>query len=201
MNNSEYWKDNDKYHERQGEKGSVVSNIVLFDSILTHLDGVDSLVEFGAGEGKNLDAIGQINQGIMTTGVEVNPDAAVKIPCDVLLISDMFDLQITESLKSDLVLTKGLLIHIPPDKIKRAYDILYQASKRYILIAEYYNPTLMGVSYQGRADLLWKRDFAGEMMDKYPDLELVDYGFVYHRDRYPQDDITWFLMEKINEQV
>ena len=29
------------------------------------------------------------------------------------------------------------------------------------------------------------------------DLRLVDYGFSYHRDRaFPQDDITWFLLEK-----
>lgn len=34
-------------------------------------------------------------------------------------------------------------------------------------------------------------------MDRYPDLELVDYGFIYHRDNvFPGDDITWFLMEK-----
>jgi spore coat polysaccharide biosynthesis protein SpsF len=26
---------------------------------------------------------------------------------------------------------------------------------------------------------------------------LIDYGFVYHRDTaHPQDDITWFLLEK-----
>jgi len=31
----------------------------------------------------------------------------------------------------------------------------------------------------------------------FVDLELVDYGFVYHRDPvFPQDDINWFLMKK-----
>ena len=34
-------------------------------------------------------------------------------------------------------------------------------------------------------------------MDRYPQMRLVDYGFVYRRDpNFPQDDITWFLMEK-----
>lgn len=34
-------------------------------------------------------------------------------------------------------------------------------------------------------------------MDKYKDVQLVDYGFSYHRDsNFPQDDITWFLMER-----
>ena len=44
---------------------------------------------------------------------------------------------------------------------------------------------------------LFKRDFAGEIMDRHPQLQLVDYGFAYRRDpNFPQDDITWFLMEK-----
>jgi len=35
-------------------------------------------------------------------------------------------------------------------------------------------------------------------MKKFNDLRLVDYGFAYHGDsNFPQDDITWFLMEKI----
>ena len=39
--------------------------------------------------------------------------------------------------------------------------------------------------------------FAGEMLDKYTDLRLVDYGFFYHKDESSKlDDITWFLMEK-----
>lgn len=45
--------------------------------------------------------------------------------------------------------------------------------------------------------VLFKRDFAGEMLEKYQDLQLVDYGFVYHGDaNFPQDDLTWFLLEK-----
>ena len=27
-------------------------------------------------------------------------------------------------------------------------------------------------------------------------IKLIDYGFVYHQDKYPQDDITWFLLQK-----
>ncbi|GAA0704411.1 hypothetical protein [Dyella marensis] len=39
--------------------------------------------------------------------------------------------------------------------------------------------------------------FCGEIMDRYPDLRLVDYGFAYRRDpSFPQDDITWSLLEK-----
>jgi len=54
----------------------------------------------------------------------------------------------------------------------------------------------MTVPYRGNAERLFKRDFAGELIDRYG-LQLVSYGFAYHRDPYhPQDDITWFLLEK-----
>jgi hypothetical protein len=49
---------------------------------------------------------------------------------------------------------------------------------------------------------LYKRDFAGEMLDRYPDLQLVDYGFSYHRDQnFPQDDANWFLLEKKGHRI
>ena len=97
----------------------------------------------------------------------------------------------------DLSLIKGVLIHINPDMLPVVYEKLYTASRRFVLVCEYYNPSPVAISYRGHADRLFKRDFAGEMMDKYPDLKLVDYGFAYRRDpAFPQDDITWFLMEK-----
>jgi len=62
---------------------------------------------------------------------------------------------------------------------------------------EYYNPVPVEVSYRGHQGKLFKRDFSGEMLDKFKDLRLIRYGFVYHRDpSFPQDDITWFLLEK-----
>jgi spore coat polysaccharide biosynthesis protein SpsF len=81
--------------------------------------------------------------------------------------------------------------------LNAVYEKLYQASKRFILVCEYYNPAPVAIPYRGHTDRLFKRDFAGEMLEKYPDLSLVDYGFSYRRDpAFPQDDITWFLMEK-----
>ena len=97
----------------------------------------------------------------------------------------------------DLSMICGVLIHINPDELQTVYEKLYESSNKYILISEYYNPTPVEVSYRGNLNRLFKRDFAGEMMDKYPDLKLVDYGFRYHRDNmFPMDDSTWFILEK-----
>ena len=93
---------------------------------------------------------------------------------------------------------KGVLIHINPDEILKVYRKLVESTNKYLLIAEYYSRKPEALMYRGFKDKLFKRDFAGEILDQYPDLNLVDYGFVYHKDpKFPQDDITWFLLEKI----
>jgi spore coat polysaccharide biosynthesis protein SpsF len=97
----------------------------------------------------------------------------------------------------DLVIVKGVLIHIKPDDLPQAYEKLAASCGNYLLVAEYYNPVPVTVPYRGHTDRLFKRDFAGEIMDRYPQIQLIDYGFAYHRDpNFPQDDITWFLMRK-----
>ena len=52
------------------------------------------------------------------------------------------------------------------------------------------------ISYRGHKNKLFKRDFAGEFLKKFKSAKLVDYGFAYHIDKYPQDDLNWFLISK-----
>ena len=90
-----------------------------------------------------------------------------------------------------------MLIHINPDHLSVAYDRLYTSSQRYILVCEYYSPVPVAISYRGHDDRLWKRDFAGEMMERFPELRLVASGFLTrHHQYWPQDDQNWFLLEK-----
>ncbi|HQR83202.1 MAG TPA: pseudaminic acid biosynthesis-associated methylase, partial [Thiotrichales bacterium] len=97
----------------------------------------------------------------------------------------------------DLVFSKGVLIHLAPEMLPEVYDKMVEASSRYVLIAEYYNPSPAEIPYRGHSNKMFKRDFSGELMDRHPNMKLIDYGFLYRRDvNWPQDDITWFLMEK-----
>lgn len=97
----------------------------------------------------------------------------------------------------DLALIKGVLIHINPEFLPQVYDTLHAATGRYLMVCEYYNRSPVSINYRGHADRLFKRDFCGEILDRHADTQLIDYGFVYHRDpEFPQDDITWFLLEK-----
>jgi pseudaminic acid biosynthesis-associated methylase len=95
------------------------------------------------------------------------------------------------------VLISGVLIHIAPSSLPVVYEKLARSTGRYLCVDEYYNPTPVEVPYRGERERLFKRDFAGEILDRFPEFSLAAYGFVYHRDpNFPTDDSTWFLLEK-----
>lgn len=161
--------------------------------------GVKSALEIGANIGMNLKALQLLYPGIRLKAIEINSNAAIKLKTLIgesnVFEGSIFDYKNNETV--DLAFSRGVLIHINPVKLQGVYELLYKASKRYILLAEYYSPSPVSIIYRGHTDKLFKRDFAGEMLDKYPDLRLIDYGFVYHRDPvFPEDDINWFLLEK-----
>lgn len=158
------------------------------------------ILEVGANIGLNLRAIGQLLPNASMTAVEINEkaaDACRKVGRTDVFTGSIFDFNTDK--KFDLTFTKGVLIHINPNRLTEVYEMLYAYSRRYILICDYYNPSPVEVSYRGNSDRLFKRDFAGEMMDMHKDLELIGYGFIYHRDNnFPDDDQNWFLLEKRN---
>ena len=57
-------------------------------------------------------------------------------------------------------------------------------------------PTSRRLNWNDRASGATPIAELGEMLDRYSDLHLVDYGFVWRRDVFAQDDLTWFLLEK-----
>ncbi len=187
-----------EYIERNKSEKLVASNIALFSRILERTRNVHSVVEFGSNVGLNLRAIEALLPDATLSAVEINKRAvsAMKSWGKVEIYHDTI-LDFKPDKRWDFTLIKGVLIHIDPCMLMRVYESLYQVTKRYICIAEYYSPVPVRIPYRGHSDKLFKRDFAGEMLDKYPDLRLVDYGFVYHRDNsFSQDDVTWFLLEK-----
>lgn len=188
----------DAYVARNRGPQCLASNVALFARVLNRTEAVRSVIEFGANIGLNLRAIGQLLPEAKLAAVEVNDRAVSELrKLAGVTVHHGSILDYVAEAKHDLVLSKGVLIHLDPATLPQVYDLLYRSSARYICLAEYYNPTPVAVPYRGHADRLFKRDFAGEMLDRFPDLRLLDYGFVYRRDpNFPQDDLTWFLLEK-----
>ncbi|HMN28466.1 MAG TPA: hypothetical protein PKE45_09960 [Caldilineaceae bacterium] len=184
----------------QGEK-TLASNLNFFSKALRDARELKSCIEFGANIGMNLKALKLLYPTIDLYAIEINANAvrdlAKIIPADHIFHTSILQWSVPPQ-TWDLTLSKGLLIHINPDDLYQVYDKLVASTKRYLLIAEYYNPIPVAIPYRGHSDRLFKRDFAGEIMARHPEMKLLDYGFVYSRDpNFPQDDVTWFLMEKM----
>lgn len=176
----------------------VAGNTALFTSILQKTRGVESVIEFGANIGLNLCALKRLLPKATFAGVEINAKAATQLrQLGFVDVSHQSILDYPAQARHDLVLTKTVLIHIAPEHLPSVYDKLYASSARYICIAEYYSQNPVEVIYRGHSAKLFKRDFAGDMLNRFPALSLAGYGFVYQNDPvFPLDDITWFLLEK-----
>jgi pseudaminic acid biosynthesis-associated methylase len=196
----EFWSGEfgDEYIERNIGDTLLASNLNFFSTILSGLDSIKNVLEFGSNVGMNLKALKHLLPEAQFGGIEINEKAFTELT----QISNVKGyhtsiLDFKVDYQRDLVLIKTVLIHINPEELQSVYKKLYDSSGKYICIAEYYNITPVELNYRGHSGKLFKRDFAGEMMTKYSDLRLVKYGFAYHGDKlFPQDDITWFLLKK-----
>lgn len=188
-----------EYIQRNQGDALLASNLSFFSQALRGAQSIKTCIEFGANIGMNLKALKLLYPTQEQHAIEINTDAAFHlsqvIPSEHVYQTSILDFKPGRTW--DLVLIKGVLIHINPDELPTVYDKLVSSSNKYLLVSEYYNPSPVAISYRGHSDRLFKRDFAGEIMDRFPQMQLVNYGFVYRRDPiFPQDDITWFLMEK-----
>jgi len=189
----------DEYIERNRTERLLASNLHYFSNALRSAGNLHSVIEFGANIGMNMRALKLLYPEIKQFGVEINKKAASELATVVgesaVHVGSIFDFDPDE--RYELSMTKGVLIHINPEMLPVVYEKLYRCSERFILIGEYFNPSPVVIDYRGNTDKLFKRDFCGEMLEAYPDLSLVDYGFAYKRDpAFSQDNITWFLMQK-----
>jgi pseudaminic acid biosynthesis-associated methylase len=187
----------DEYTRRNRDLKILASYSAMWSRILRRTERINTALELGCNVGLNLTALAALLPGVRLHAVEINPGAAREARTTGAEVVEDSILEFKPRQSWDLVLIAGVLIHIDPDRLDDVYDLLYSATSRYICLAEYYSPVPIEVPYRGHRDKLFKRDFAGEILDRYPNLCLVDYGFVYHRDPvFPQDDTTWFLLER-----
>jgi len=189
----------DRYINRNSYRQIMVPPINLFSRILSRTSDVNSVIEFGANIGINLDAIKILLPKAKLFAVEINTKAAnILKKKRIAKVFNQSMLDFSAEDQKDFVLIKGVLIHTNPNELNKIYKILYEATNKYICIAEYYNPTPVEIEYHSFRNRLYKRDFAGEILKQFSDLKLLDYGFTYHKDdHYPEhDDLNWFLLEK-----
>ena len=185
------------YIDRNNCEPLLYSKVAMWARMLQAANNVNSIRELGCNIGLNLVALKRLQPKLNLSGYEINEEAAKQASdFNVAEIKQGSIIDQINDTKVDLTFTAGVLIHINPDYLYNVYKNLVDGSNRYVLVAEYYNPAPTKINYRGHENRLFKRDFAGDLIDNYG-MKLVDYGFVYKRDNWaPQDDITWFLLEK-----
>lgn len=196
-----FWKGDfgDEYTKRNCLGGGMIAcRVGNLAKCLARADYITSSLEIGSNIGYNEIALQRLYPDIVMDVVEINKKAAQE--CNKIENVNVHNTSIydfTLEKKFDLTLVNGVLIYMDIDRLEDVYEKLYYYSKKYILIIEYYNPVPVNVTYRGYDGQLCKRDFAGEMLEKYSDIDLLDYGFIYHRDKaFPMDDFNWFLLSK-----
>jgi spore coat polysaccharide biosynthesis protein SpsF len=187
------------YIARNQSEQLLAGNLAFFSKVIAKTVKVGSVLEMGANVGMNLRALSPLLPTASLHAIEINEQAANVLRSlpfvSSVMNGSMLDYVVKEQF--DFVFTKGVLIHLAPEMLPMVYDKMVEASARYVMVAEYYNPSPMEIPYRGHSNKMFKRDFAGELMARHPNMQLIDYGFLYRNDpNWPQDDITWFLMEK-----
>jgi spore coat polysaccharide biosynthesis protein SpsF len=134
---------------------------------LERVGPVRTVIEFGSNIGLNLQAIKHLLPNAELSAVEINRKAVDELRgLQYVKVYPQSILDFSPDYTRDLVLVKGVLIHLNPDSLPHVYDLLHRTSNRYLCLAEYYNPTPVVVRYRGHSDKLFKRDFAGELLDR-----------------------------------
>jgi pseudaminic acid biosynthesis-associated methylase len=188
----------DEYIQRNQDAQQLANQKLRYAMLLRRIRPIHSAIEFGANVGINLKAIHALDPSIELSAIEINAKAVQQLKdWGVPKVYHQSILQFEPDFTRDLALISGVLIHINPDELPGVYAKLRASTKRFLFVAEYFNPTPVEVPYRGHGGKLFKRDFAGEMLDLFSDLRFVDCGFDYGRDpRGSQDNASWFLLEK-----
>ncbi len=170
-------------------------------AMLAKADRVDSILELGSNVGRNTAVLSTIAPDAALSICEIN-EQAFNIVTSRHRIVEAQNCGIRQAVfapsSQDLVFTMGVLIHVHPEDLIVTMSCMYEWSRRYVLIGEYFNKTPVTLEYREEKDKLFKCDFGRIFADNF-DVKVVDYGFLwtYEYDDAGFDDINWWLFEKI----
>lgn len=156
-----------------------------------------SVLEVGCNVGGNLEWIAPLLPAGRTLGVDINRSAIrrlhERLPDVDALWSPGRELPFRDR-HFDLVFTMGVLIHQPEATLPLVMSEMVRCSSRYVLCGEYYDETTVEVPYRGNDGALFRRDYGGMFLERFPDLTLVGTGFLGVDEGW--DDVTWWLFDR-----
>jgi len=161
---------------------------------------IERILECGSNIGRNINFLNHIYPAAKKSIIEV-AEKPFNVVTKRFELENAFNGTLLESdfpeSHFDLVFTNGVLIHIHPDEVLQNMSRMFDYSKNYILISEYFNRTPVMIEYRGEVNKLFKSDFGKTFITNF-DVELVDCGFLWGHiyDNAGFDDITFWLFKK-----
>jgi spore coat polysaccharide biosynthesis protein SpsF len=153
------------------------------------------MLEVGASVGRNIRALQRMTTADLY-GLEPNGAACERLreilPPERVLETDVYDITLDAG-AVELAFTFGVLIHVPEERLQQAMNEIERVASRWILAIEYFAPSPQAVSYHGRPDMLWKRDYGSLWLDR--GLAHIANGFFWSRTT-GQDNVNWWLFSK-----
>ena len=197
-----FWKETytDEYMQRNSEF-DLKLGLQGWNIITKNVQGrIEHILECGSNIGRNINFLNHIYPDAQKSIIEV-AEKPFQVVTSRYQLEHSFNGPLLESNMPrnyfDLVFTNSVLIHIHPDEVLANMKRMYEYSKNYILIAEYFNRTPVMIEYRGELNKLFKSDFGKTFITNF-DVDLVDYGFLWGHiyDNAGFDDITFWLFKK-----
>jgi pseudaminic acid biosynthesis-associated methylase len=127
---------------------AIHSKVAVFSKILSHLPGakINSILEVGANVGINIQALKRLTSAHIEA-IEPNAKARKFIIDNGVLKSNEIHEGIAQNIpfqdeSFDLVYTSGVLIHVAPNDLERAYQEIYRVSKNIYSLSNYFRNIL-----------------------------------------------------------
>ena len=205
----DYWNGEfgNKYTERNiPTTEEINARTRMWGRLLDRLAGDEpkSVLEVGPNRGVNIIALKNVTDAEI---LAVEPNETARrilvseniLPENNVLFGNSLDIPL-DDLSVELSFTSGVLIHVSPDELAKSCEEIYRVTSKYIVCIEYFSDTPVEKSYRDKQGLLFKRDFGGFWWDQYPEMTLVDYGFIWQRVT-GIDNVNWWLFKKNETRV
>lgn len=191
--NLNYMYQNSEFDYSKAEEGwNIITRLVDMRNLI-------SVLELGCNIGRNLGVLRKLFPKISLNAVELNAQALdvadANYKLDSKFAGSILEFQTDEFF--DLVFTSGVLIHIHPDNLLITMKKMFDFSRRYIIMVEYFNRTPVTIDYRGEKNKLFKCDFGKLFIENFP-VKLIDVGFLWGHiyDNAGFDDVTFWVFEK-----
>jgi pseudaminic acid biosynthesis-associated methylase len=182
----------EEYRKRNREVGA--GRETFWNWLLTAYPA-DAVLELGCNNGANLQWI--VAHSSQVVGVDINPNALrelrERLPNVRTVVAAARDLPFPDD-SFDLAFTAGVLIHQPTSTLPSVIGELVRVSRRYVLALEYQADQEEEVEYRGQQGALFKRNYGSIFRSLFPDLTLLDTGFLDAEAGW--DNVTWWLFDK-----